>query len=914
MYKRLGTSEILWIGIILFVASIAVSVYGTNVWLNWSILQTLYLQKADIDWFNTVFYHSYTFSLAAILALLTLNPQIGRSDLYELWETFRSLGRYVYTGSETPKEMPTFSLKTRKIMWFFWQFLKWAIASSLIAYLNGIPFLGRTTPIFYMTLMGIGDWGLMPRIFLLPLVPASSSELVSLMPTMEAEYRLVYVISVSVLAIIALRMSVKTIKHIIRQERNVWVRDLFVVLACIVFGIVLGAPYWAMDATTVFDYVICWVLLAAFSVTSFFFHFIGIGEGASFAKRKRTPFMLFALAIIGTLIINAAIIAGFRLNWNNNWIEYEWKPLTQKQIGVTRWAAGTNEIEPKALSQLPSGNVTEILRHIRQWDYQSAYTKMINQIGSNWMSLADSDIVYINGREYWAAPTTIRYPSADWISTHLIYTHASKIIMIDSHSGEYANVTEAFGISQEPAIYYGEGEGFYDPVYVNVRGFNEVENVSYSSKPDFVLSGWQRTAWFLSQGQVGFAFLPPHDEINMLYDRDVLERVRSILIYGLGMDPDAYLVSDGKHVYYAVQVYVDYPLHSGFSFSNYLRFFAVVLVNVEDGSMNGYFVDKSDGFLIDFYKTYYSSWKSLSHPEASWLRQQIRYPEALLGTHSKQGQLDVDFTFHVEDPFIWRSGSEFYERPAETEVLYVLFMEGDRIHYAGLQIVEYFESAGKNLAGIYLSYGGEQLGKIELYEVSNATQLLGPTAALASLESDKEVKEKLTLYRYPTESRFGNILLYSVGGRLYYFVPLYLTRSVMSTMPAIGIVDASSGSMVTMGTDAVEAYYRLVKAPVEAGENQRFSKVISAFVENNCQLVNVTAVRADIDVQVANLTYLVENQWNEVDVAIDGFTEAHVKRDEEVLVWISDGGVLNFGVLKLEGVWRYLYYISIRYR
>ena len=34
---------------------------------------------------------------------------------------------------------------------------------------------------------------------------------------------------------------------------------------------------------------------------------------------------------------------------------------------------------------------------------------MKNQIGTNWMQLADSDIVYLNGHEYWIAPLTFDY-------------------------------------------------------------------------------------------------------------------------------------------------------------------------------------------------------------------------------------------------------------------------------------------------------------------------------------------------------------------------------------------------------------------------------------------------------------------------------------------------------------------------
>ena len=98
------------------------------------------------------------------------------------------------------------------------------------------------------------------------------------------------------------------------------------------------------------------------------------------------------------------------------------------------------------------------------------------------MKLADSDIVYYQSKEYWVAPTTILYPSTDWISRRLIYTHTSKVLSIDSHTGDFLPVTEAFGVKTEPLIYYGEG--FRERVYVNVKGFREIEEVSYRGEPD----------------------------------------------------------------------------------------------------------------------------------------------------------------------------------------------------------------------------------------------------------------------------------------------------------------------------------------------------------------------------------------------------------------------------------------------
>jgi len=904
-----------WIWVLWFIIVVAVVFYGMYVYINWTILQNMYDQKSGLDWFNIVFYHNYTFILAAIFSLLVLNPLPGRSDLYEAFIAFQeTVTRFRYEPESTePPSLSSLSLRGKKMLWAFWQLVKWMGAFGVIASFNGLPFLGDVTLVFYMMLKGFGDWSLVLRILALPIMPASDSELVALMPTMEIQYRFLYVVLTAVLIVIAVRTGLKLVRHFLTKPQNAWARDIFVILTIIVLSIILGAPYWAMDATTPFDYILCVILLISFLSTAVFFQFKGTGN-LSFAKRRRTIFIIAAIGLIVILGVNVTIIAGYRLNWNNNWIQYEWRPLTEKQIAVTRWSAGIQGVEPYLVSEVPTGNITEILSAVRQWDQSAAYTKMKNQIGVNWMTLSDSDIIYINGHEYWAAPTTVTYPSTDWISTHLIYTHSSKIIVVDSHTGEFVPVTEAFGVKTEPLIYYGEG--FDTPVYTGVRGFDEIGNVSYTGSPDYTLSGWQRMLWFLLQGQLGFAFSPPQESIKMLYNRDVLQRVSSILIHGLVVDPDAYLVSDGNRVYYAVQVCIDYPMHSGFSASKYLRYFAVVLVDIEDGSMQGYVVSKPDDFLADFYKGYYPSWEE---PLPSWLVPQLRYPEALLGKHDAPGQLDVDFRYHVSDPFVWRSGSEFYERPPETEVLYILMTVQNQSHFTGLQLAEFLESHGKNLAGLYVAYGGPELGRIDLYRIPNATNpFIGPSAALQALETDDYVRKQLTLLTNP---RTGNILLYSIGNQLYYFIPVYITiqgaTAVITKMAFIGIVDAATGTKVAAGLDSVEAYYTLtgtMPSP-QVGAEERFNKLKSVFSSNGYDLVNASEIHANVEIQVNNTTYTSDEQWSQTEAAISDFIQNYVQKygSTEVYYWNTGNNTVDFGILNSDGVVK-LYYIGVQYR
>jgi hypothetical protein len=893
---------------IVAVVFIGVIVYGLSVYLDWIVLQSMYASKAGLDWFAINFYHNNTFIVAAVLALLFVNPIPRRSHLFE---ALSGLGG---AFARVRGEEEVVSLGPGRVVWVLWQIVKWAVAFWIIATANGMPGFGNLTIVVMMLQSGLGSWGQVLRIFQLPLVPVSGTELVALMPTMEVQYRLIYDIVGAIVLVAVLRLILMLVRDFVRMKTNAWMRDLFLTLALIVLVVIVGAPYWVMNVATPNNYLIAVIVFISFIVIASSFQFGVIRRTIGMTRRKRWVVYLMGLFLFAILLVNLGFVVGYSLNWNNNWTDYEWKPMTMKEIQVTRWAAGLENVVTEPLSNLPAGNTSVIVSLVRQWDHDASYTKMKNQIGVNWMRLSESHIIYLNGHEYWAAPTTINYPADDWISHRLIYTHAARIIVIDSHTGEYVTAQQAFGVKAEPSIYYGEE--ISDDVYVHVRGFEEIGNASYTGEPDYLLSGWQRMLWFLvKEGQVGFAFSPPQDDMMMLHNRDVQRRVQDVLIGGLTTDRATYLVTDGRRIYYLVQVYSNYPIHSGFSGSNYLRFFGIVLVDIEDGRMYPYMIAKPDGFLMDFYRNYYSSWKS----PPDWVISQLRYPEDLLGTHDNPGQLDVDFKFHVNDPFVWRSGSDFYERPEATEVLYILATSGNRADFVGLQLVEYQASPGRNLAGLFIAYGSDQLGKVNLYRISNSTtQLIGPSAALQALETDDYVRQQLTLL---PNYRLGNILLYLIGNRLYYFIPVYINtevqNAVITKMAFVTAVDATTGAKVAVGGDSSEAYYAISGGiPTKLGGVERENKLKSLFTDKGYSLVSPTRISANVEIQVANSTYVDEAQWATLSATVNDFIANYCQKYNatDVYYWMAADGSLNFGALVSVGGVVRLYYITVQIR
>ena len=443
-------------------------------------------------------------------------------------------------------------------------------------------------------------------------------------------------------------------------------------------------------------------------------------------------------------------------------------------------------------------------------------------------------------------------------------------------------------------------------MYVHVPTYDEVQNVSYPGTPDYVLSGWQKTMWFtFAEGQLGFAFAS--ENIDMLWNRNIFSRVGDILIPGLTMDPAAYIVSDGnKSLYYAVQVYINYPMQSGFAASPYLRFFGVVLVNIQDGSMKGYTVSNlmgavnSTDFLTQFYQNYYSSWTSAP----AWLVPQIRYPEQLLGTPTVPGQLDYDFIYHVSDPFVFRSGVQFYERPANNTVQYIPFAVGTQSYFVGIQLVNYLGAVSKNLAGMYVAYGGDKLGQIALYQNPSAsTPIIGPSAAENALNTNVQVREQLTLL---PNNRTGSYLLYSVGGQLTYFVAVYTnpgTAGVVTQLAFMTAVNPNTG-VVAVGPNAVAAFDNLGSSGTTTTSTVTKGALIDDIAglikSQGYTLLNVTSVNPTLWVNVGtvSLSRNGANQTvNEVQSLLQNYGPNSVAKT--VYEWTDSSGNTNFGVLQV---------------
>jgi hypothetical protein len=506
------------------------------------------------------------------------------------------------------------------------------------------------------------------------------------------------------------------------------------------------------------------------------------------------------------------------------WNEQQWIKKYNREIEWTSACAGLDMFEERPISNFTESSTTSdaiMVSQVRQFDQSFAVQYLAASIGSTFEGLADSDIVYINNKEYWVAPKTVRFSelTLDSVKTNTeLYDHVEGFLAMDTFSGDLVNVSLTFNITENYPIFFGESEssryleqtlgysdtgalGAYDSdILLNTEWSNEIPNneFTYEGEPDGTLTGLEGFWKTLNIGLFAYAFETKHE---YLINRNVRNRVEQILLPQLKIDSDPYLVFDitrGK-MYYAVSIYTH--IHVG-SYAQFpiLRFLGVSLIDVISGEMTFYENPSLDPSgdptspLWEIYLTKYN-WQ----PVPNWLKAQLRYPEDLF-----ELQLEANYKYHVTNSQTWKRGDDFHERPEDGNLFYIESDLGEGIEYIGLDLVEYQGQTATLLAGIYVVRHGDHFGEaIFYYTRDSGENLIGPKTARETYGS--EATQDLTLI---SGARHGNTLIYPLGGSIYYYIPTYSTAGSLQQLKLAGFVEAFVRN-VGYGENAQDAYDNL---------------------------------------------------------------------------------------------------------
>ncbi len=685
------------------------------------------------------------------------------------------------------------------------------------------------------------------------------------------------------------------------------VANLIWLPALYLFGQILWIPTWVFERGVQYD---------AMQLFFGFLLFLAIGllfsdrelllkriihlysGGASQVKVLAT--LLILIVIVSGLFIPAALNAlTVQPYMQGQRFDLSWVPAYLPTIAYTRWAFEIDNVN-MTNSRLMATNGTSILDQVRVFGTAAAAAKMSPQVGVNWMTMPPApDIVFLNNHEYWVAPLQLVLPpyASDldiWRSQHLLLTHSEKILAIDAATTEFVDATKLLNMTATPQLYYGEGGLFngVDEVYLNIGNFQEthISNytgpATYSGTPDYTYSGFWRWFKFVQAFRWDFAN-GNYGNVKTLLMRDVNSRLSSILIPGMTLDPDAYPVIDDRGNIYVLHwafiewnppsQYLDYPEHS---FTNIIRKFAVVLTNLHDGSITGYWMDTSrSDYILNFYRSFYLSWNK---PLPNWLVSQLRYPESFL-----EQQIDA-FNFYFQTDFNKWQSNQFYELPMDTsgnvleDVRYIVVPINGNNAWAATRIVELYKSPSRNLAGVYIAPSQANTGQLYFVDLTSPT-FIGPATAISTVQNNLGTKQQLTLH---PNWQSGNILTYSIAGNLYYIIPYYAQQSNLILPAMIVVVDAQTQKL---GFYVINNPQN--QSEVGSAASIAFANLGTGFIAKTLQerIQNVTTYTATLGYTVAypqsnnpnvsyprgNFTYTDTTQWNTTQTNIKSFLDSY---------------------------------------
>lgn len=955
-----------WILLIIVPIIILGFVLFENWWINVNILESLYLNKANgVDWWNLTFLDNYYFYACIIIGLLIAlsDPRIiieknasGKRTFFihsKIWGGLYNLRDQIYNmmgqfptsrgmGESTSRGMGE-STPGDKIS------IKQGLLWRVIEFLGGTLIIG---PIFAKELafkyLLIAQWIETQQSSWLDLLNRSFSILytrlfTSEMPTgtwlIENSIVLEFLVFLKIPLLIfggiwAVRLVVSFILELQEGRISKVLRAVTLIGLIIILPLLINVPTQIFDITTPF-YIRSMVIGAiALLVLSIFLSLkdVWVQDLINRIFRQRIILIVIAVILSGSLLYGPAVVAlQYAPSMQGNWIDWVWKPTYLPNIEYTRWSTGLDQIKEDQINAvMDTGENIEILSKIRVFNDAAAKLRLKPYIGETWMDLKEGDIVWSNDREYWIAPLTITMPSGgleEWRASRMLITHSERVLAIDASNGEIVPIQSVFNLTKPVSMYYGEGGLFEssDMIYIGIPEFTERHlqdyegPVTYDGAFDYVLTGFERL-WFFSglfgQEQLRWDFgSGSWGDINMLYLRDINERLSNILLPGMTIDEDPYIVSDGENLYWSLYIYVerdmpteylDYPNHN----DKFWRVFATVLIDTYDGTIEGYFIDQDENnYVIDFYRSMYPQWNA-SIPE--WLETQLRYPEYLF-----EKQIDSYNIYHVDDPLYWQESSQFYElttgaagQPIE-DVRYIAFSLNKTISWTSVRLVEKLQSPGKNLAGVYLARNGEDLGAVFLLRGEDEA-IIGPQVALDTINNFGSTKALLTLN---PNWMHGNILMYVINNTPYYYIPYYaeatgtLSPAMVVTVNALSqkvgyyvITNPQDASEV--GSAAGKAYSDLVGVQVELTAEIRRQRVIDEFDEKGREKgysVEIPEqINPDVDFEPDYVTYLTDADWPQTQSKIVSFVDEWVTPNDVKTMFRRenrDAGTIDFCVL-----------------
>ena len=807
------------------------------------------------------------------------------------------------------------------------KFLAWQVTKTLIGALifaNSIFGMALAAS-FSGVDLGIQNIGI---IFTLPFTKVSASSISPALSVINAAPALILLVppiisalGVRLTILVGLTILVKAVSSSIVDYLR---RGFFRIPMEAIEALIAIASTWigfTLFFSAYIDYNTKIYIFGAFALAAIFLLFIYLD--------KSKPGFLYAFKIkFGALILILLLILTFATIQNSiaDARKVEWLgPYVKQEITVNRYLADLSNIKivpynftgEESSVKIEVGQLKEDLSTVRLWDWDAAFTKLKPEIGLiPYVDFEDSDVIRFGNRIYWSASMKPILPRGVtmgniWYNEHLVYTHVPNgFLLLDANNG---TIVDSSAFFKQRRIYYGEGgllESTWAAIIMGKEKSDEIAGTRYSGKGGVAVG--PPMTWLYD---VTFLLSYPDKEVRLLRYRDVYDRLGLILPYFTyfwnGEYVDMFPVTDGENTYWLVPLIVklsaeDVPWSRNHDF---LRFIGYALVDIYNGDVKLIIV--GDDFFSKLIKQIYRDLLIEEFPE--WMRNQSRFP-----AEAFEYQIEMFNYYHVDDPATFIQAREFYEIPEGVYTYFIIarYPGFQRPEFVGVVSLQLRGSMGRNLAGFMVVRNDyPHLGEKIFYRVpiQSEIKLLGPSAAKEALERFAEFRKLRTLLENP---RIGDIILYYIGDRLVYVIPVY-------TSPAGGVV-AQLGTIATVGAEFTGKYYIGLGSTLKESFNAFLGSLEQAPLIEKVDVYNLTVqTLRELGLEVIYPEKIAPNvifkegelsftSVGEFKNSLKAFADKWIieKNLKRVLIWFEDDKICVGSMFSENGVVE-LHYITI---
>ncbi|MEW6067736.1 MAG: UPF0182 family protein [Nitrospirota bacterium] len=617
-------------------------------------------------------------------------------------------------------------------------------------------------------------------------------------------------------------------------------------------GIIFGAGY-----TDVHIKLFSLRLLIVLMLFSGILFIAGIFKGSW--KITFLPLGFTTLLYILGVFAFPALLQNIKVTPNELTLE---KPFIEHNIKFTRFGYDLENIEVRPFDvsySLTADDIEEnnaTIKNIRLWDDSPLLRtySQLQQIRTYYsFSDVDNDRYNINGEymQVMLSPREISYedlPSRSWINEKIVFTHGFGIAMgpvskISKEGLPEFIIKDIPPVSSSemkitvPEIYYGELSSDYVVVKTTVPEFNyptSSENVytSYTGKGGIELSSVLNKALFAMKFASEKILLSSDitSESRILYNRNILKRVRKIAPFLL-YDSDPYIVvsEDGKLFWiidaYTISDRVPYSNPSNKNF-NYIRNSVKVVVDAYNGFVK-FFISDPEDIIVKVYSSIFPDmFKPLSEMDDD-LRKHIRYPKGFLHV-----QATMFSTYHMTDPKVFYNKEDLWEIPAYSgkyiEPYYTIMKLPEEKKEEYILLLPYTPSKRDNLAAWLAGRCDEpNYGKLIVYTFPRDRLIFGPRQIDARIDQDSYISQQLTLWgQRGSQVIRGSLLIIPIENSLLYVQPLYLAAEDKGGLPELRRVILAYENNVVMEENLELGLRHLFSGKIITGKKEKIPEDI----------------------------------------------------------------------------------------